>query len=69
VSAAVIRTSVRLTSVVGILAVVLAATCIWLLLTDPVRVAGVMEQGDLLPIFTLLGQTLGDLIHRLATYL
>ena len=52
----------RLFGTVSIGAVVLApvaASALWLLISDPVTAAAVMERGDLLPVFAALTKILG----------
>jgi hypothetical protein len=52
----------RVFSVVSVSSLVLApvaALALWLMITDPVTAAGVMERGDLLPVFAALVKLLG----------
>ena len=52
----------RVFSAVSVSAVVLApvaALALWLLISDPVTAAAVMERGDLLPVLTALVKILG----------
>lgn len=52
----------RLLSAVSVASVVLApvaALSLWLLISDPVTAAAVMERGDLMPVFFALVKILG----------
>ncbi len=52
----------RVFSAVSVTAVVLApvaALSLWLLISDPVTAAAVMERGDLLPVLAALAKVLG----------
>ena len=52
----------RVFSVVSVSSVVLApvaALALWLMISDPVTAAGVMERGDLLPVVAALVKMLG----------
>jgi hypothetical protein len=55
----------RVFSVVSVSAVVLApvaAATLWLLISDPVTAAGVVERGDLLPVLAALAKIVGKAI-------
>lgn len=55
----------RLFSAVSVSAVVLApvaALSLWLLISDPVTAAAVMERGDLLPVLAALVKIIGKLL-------
>lgn len=55
----------RLFSIVSVSAVVLApvaAATLWLLISDPVAAAGVVERGNLLPVFVALAKIVGKAI-------
>jgi len=54
------RWSVRLVAAVGALAAIVAVVTIWLLLTDPVRVASAVSSGDIRPILEAIGAALLD---------
>jgi hypothetical protein len=59
------RLMARLFSIVSVSAVVLApvaAATLWLLISDPVAAAGVVEQGNLLPVFVALAKVVGKAI-------
>jgi hypothetical protein len=52
----------RLFSVVSVSSVVLApvaALSLWLMISDPVTAAAVMERGDLLPVLSALAKVIG----------
>ena len=52
----------RVFSVVSVSSFVLApvaALALWLMISDPVTAAGVMERGDLLPVFAALVKLIG----------
>lgn len=52
----------RVFSVVSVSSFVLApvaALALWLMISDPVTAAGVMERGDLLPVLTALVKLIG----------
>ncbi len=46
-------------SVSAVLAAPVAALSLWLLMSDPVTAAAVMERGDLLPVLTAIAKILG----------
>jgi ABC-type dipeptide/oligopeptide/nickel transport system ATPase component len=55
----------RVLSAVSVSAIVLAmvaAASLWLLITDPVTAATVMEQGDLLPVLAALAKMFGKAV-------
>ena len=59
------RLAQRVFSVVSLSAVVLApvaAASLWLLISDPVTAAGVVERGDLLPVLVALAKIVGNAI-------
>jgi hypothetical protein len=62
----------RLFSVVSVSALVLApvaAASLWLLITDPVTAAAVMERGDLLPVIAALAKVVGTAFAALLALL
>jgi len=67
------RWSVSLIAVVGILAATLAASTIWLLLTDPVGGAEAVSQaisgGDVTPFMQAIGNVIYDALKDLFKYL
>lgn len=46
-------------SVSAVVAAPFAALSLWLLISDPLTAAAVMERGDLLPVFAALAKILG----------
>ena len=69
----VVRWSVSLVAVAGILAATLAAATIWLLLTDPVGGAEAVSQtlstGDVTPFMRAIGSVIFDALRDLFQYL
>jgi hypothetical protein len=62
----------RVFGTVSISAMVLApvaALSLWLLMTDPVTAAAVMERGNLLPVFAALAKIIGKAIMAAITTL
>ena len=62
----------RVFSVVSVSAVVLApvaAATLWLLISDPVTAAGVVERGDLMPVFVALAKIVGKAISAVMSAL
>ena len=58
----------RLLSFVSVSSLTLApvaAMSLWLLISDPVTAAAVMERGDLLPVLTALAKILGKAVASL----
>lgn len=59
------RLAQRVFGVVSVSAIVLApvaAASLWLLISDPVTAAGVVERGDLLPVLVALAKIVGKAI-------
>jgi hypothetical protein len=55
----------RLFSAISVSALVLApvaALALWLLMSDPVTAAAVMERGDLMPVFAAIAKMLGKAV-------
>jgi hypothetical protein len=66
------RLMARLFSIVSVSAVVLApvaAATLWLLISDPVAAAGVVERGNLLPVFVALAKIVGKAISAVMSAL
>jgi hypothetical protein len=66
------RFSLSLVGVVGVFVAVLAAASLWLVVTDPVKVAtGVQAatQGDVSPLVSALATVLYDALQGLMKYL
>jgi hypothetical protein len=62
----------KIFSAVSVSAVVMApvsALALWLLLTDPVTAAGVLERGDLLPVVKALAVAVGKAITAALRFL
>ena len=68
----VIRFSVSLVAIIGLVAATIAAATIWLLLTDPVRSADAtneLVQGNLSPFVSAVGSVIYDALRGLFKYL
>jgi hypothetical protein len=63
------RLSLSLVGVVGVLALALAAATIWLLVTQPVRVADAVAQGEMSPLVRALGAAIYEALQGLFKYL
>ena len=63
------RLSLSLAGVVGVLALALAAATIWLLVTQPVRVADAVAQGEMSPLVRALGAAIYEALQGLFKYL
>lgn len=66
------RLSQRVFSIVSVSAVMLApmaAATLWLLITDPVTAAAVMERGDLMPVLVALAKIVGKAISAVMSAL
>jgi len=62
----------RLFSIVSVGAIVLApvaAASLWLLISDPVTAAGVVERGDLMPVLVALAKIVGKAISAVMSAL
>jgi hypothetical protein len=64
-----VRFSLSLFGVIGVLAATLAAATIWLLLTDPVTVADAVAEGEVSPLVRALAGALYDAVKDLLKYL
>lgn len=64
-----VRISMGIVGVVGLLAGTLAGATIWLLLTDPVTVADAVSEQDVTPFVRQLVDVLFQAIRQLARYL
>jgi len=60
---------IRLTGAAAVLSVLLAGSVVWLLLTDPVRVAGALDQRTVTPVVQALAVALADALRTLLAYL
>lgn len=59
-------------SLIGLVAVtsaLLATATIWLLLTDPVSVAGAFDEGEISPLVTVLATAIRNALESLLAYL
>jgi hypothetical protein len=63
------RWSVSLVGVIGGLSAMVAASFIWLLLTDPIQVANAVETGQVAPVFQAIGAVLFDALKGLFGFL
>ena len=63
------RLSVSLSAGVAIIAAVFAGALIWLLLSDPVTVADVIETGEMAPLVTELANVIYQALLNLLDYL
>lgn len=63
------RLSLSFVGVVGVLAATIAASLIWLLITDPVSVAESVTQGDVSPILRAMGSVIYDALKDVLGYL
>jgi len=68
----VIRFSVSLVAIIGLMAATIAGATIWLLLTDPVRsaeAASELVSGNLSPFVSAVGSVIYDALKGLFKYL
>lgn len=68
----VIRFSVSLVAIIGVIAATIAAATIWLLLTDPIQSAQAADKlvhGDVTPFMTAVGSVIYDALRGLFKYL
>jgi hypothetical protein len=63
------RISVSLSAGIAIVAAIFAGALIWLLLSDPVRVADAVNEGAVTPLLLELGQVLYKALLGLLDYL
>jgi hypothetical protein len=61
--------TLRAGGAVAVMCLVLAASTIWLVLSDPVAVATAVNTGDLAPIYTFLSHALVDAFQTVLRYL
>jgi len=61
--------SASLMAVVAVVAAVIATATIWLLLTDPVSVAGALNQGTVTPLVSQLAQVIATAFRDLLAWL
>jgi len=69
----IVRFSVSLVAIIGVVAATIASATIWLLLTDPVRTAdaasALVEQGNVNPFVQAIGSVIYDALQGLFKYL
>ena len=63
-----VRISMGIVGVVGLVAGTLAGATIWLLLTDPVTVADAVSEQDVTPLVRQLAEVIFQAIRQLARY-
>lgn len=63
------RSLLTLFGLVGILAVVMAASTVWLVMQEPAMVADAVSSGEYRPLFAALTQQFGQLFRTLASLL
>ena len=61
--------SLRIAGAVSVMCVVLAASTIWLVLSDPVDVATAVNTGDLAPVYTFISRAFDDALQAILRYL
>jgi hypothetical protein len=61
--------SLKAAGAVAVMCVVLAASTIWLVLSDPVAVATAVNTGDLAPVYTYVTHALADALQAVLRYL
>jgi hypothetical protein len=64
-----VRLGISLAGVVGIVAAIVAGAAIWLLLTDPVTVADVVNEDEVTPLVRELARVLYGALLGLLKYL
>jgi hypothetical protein len=61
--------SLKAAGAIAVMCVVLAASTIWLVLSDPVAVATAVNTGDLAPVYTIITHALSDALQIVLRYL
>ena len=61
--------SLKAAGAVAVMCVVLAASTIWLVLSDPVDVSTAVNTGDLAPVYTFITHALTDALQTVLRYL
>jgi hypothetical protein len=61
--------TMSLIGLMALLSAVLAGATIWLLLTDPVSVAGAFQEGEVSPLVSVLARAIADALSSLLDYL
>jgi hypothetical protein len=61
--------SLKAAGAIAVMCVVLAASTIWLVLSDPVAVATAVNSGDLTPVYSFITHALSDALQVVLRYL
>jgi hypothetical protein len=61
--------TLKVSGAIGVMSVLLAASTIWLVLSDPVAVATAVNSGDLTPVYTFITRALADVFQTVLRYL
>ena len=61
--------TLKASGAVAVMCILLAASTIWLVLSDPVAVATAVNTGDLAPIYTFFTHALTDAFQAVLRYL
>ena len=61
--------SLKAAGAIAVMCVILAASTIWLVLSDPVAVATAVNTGDLAPVYTFLSRAFVDALQAVLRYL
>jgi len=64
-----VNQAMSLIGLVALLSAVLAGATIWLLLTDPVTVAGAFQEGEISPLVSVLARAFAEALESLLAYL
>jgi hypothetical protein len=62
-------TALRATGVLGVTCLVLAVATLWLVFTEPVTVARVVQEGDMAALFEAVTSALAGFVRTAARYL
>ena len=61
--------SLKVAGAIAVMCVVLAASTIWLVLSDPVAVATAVNTGDLAPVYSFISRAFVDALQAILRYL
>lgn len=61
--------TMSLIGLVALTSALLATATIWLILTDPVSVAGAFDEGEISPLVTMLASAIRNALESLLAYL
>jgi hypothetical protein len=64
-----VAATLKASGAVAAMCVLLAASTIWLVLSDPVAVATAVNTGDLTPVYTLISRAVVDALQAVLRYL